>query len=61
MKGTGAGTSEPMIDHRTSQAICNAVGERLQRDLQPQFFAPAPRLEHLLDELRKQDEDRSLS
>ena len=56
MKGTGANTSELMIDHKTSQAICNAVGERLQRDLHPQFFASSPRLERLLEELRKQEE-----
>jgi len=56
MKGAGAGTSQPMIDHRTSQAICNAVGERLQRDLRPQFFESSPHLDHLLEELRKQDE-----
>jgi len=53
MKGAGAGTSQPMIDHRTSQAICNAVGERLQRDLRPQFFESSPHLERLLEELRK--------
>ena len=56
MKGAGAGTSQPMIDNRTSQEICNAVGERLQRDLRPQFFESSPHLERLLEELRKQEQ-----
>jgi len=60
MKGNGAEASEPMIDRRTSQAICNAVGERLQRDLRPQSFSPSPHLEHLLEELRKLDNRRDL-
>jgi hypothetical protein len=61
MKGTGADTRELMIDHRTCQAICNAVGERLQRDLRPQSFAASAYLDHLLEELRKRDEDQGLS
>jgi hypothetical protein len=55
MRGAGAGTRQPMIDNRTSQEICNAVGERLQRDLRPQFFESSPYLERLLEELRKLD------
>jgi hypothetical protein len=60
MKGNGAEAGDPMIDHRTSQAICNAVGERLQRDLRPQSFSSSPHLEHLLEELRKLDDRRDL-
>jgi hypothetical protein len=60
MRGIGAETSE-MIDHKTSQAICHAVGERLQRELRPQSFASSAYLEHLLEELRKQDEAHGLS
>ena len=55
MKGVGAEPREP-IDRKTSRSICNAVGERLQQDLRPQFFAPSPYLDDLLQELRKQDE-----
>jgi hypothetical protein len=50
-----AGSTEP-LDHDTSQSICSAIGERLQRDLSPKCFALLPpRLERLLDELRRQD------
>jgi hypothetical protein len=57
MNGTGAETSEG-IDRRTSRSIRDAVGERLQQDLRPQCFAPSPYLDHLVEELRKQDEQR---
>ena len=60
MKGIGAGMSEP-IDHKTCQAICSAVGERLQRDLKPQFFEASDYLDHLLEELRKRDEEHGPS
>jgi hypothetical protein len=55
VKGVGAEMSEP-IDHKTSQEICNAVGERLQRELRPQSSASSPHLERLLEELRKLDD-----
>jgi hypothetical protein len=43
------------IDYKTSRSICDAVGERLQQSLRPEFSRLSPRLQHLLDELRKQD------
>jgi hypothetical protein len=43
------------IDRRTSRSICDAVGERLQRDLRPEVLHPSSRLEHLMDELRRRD------
>jgi hypothetical protein len=43
------------IDRKTSQSICNAVGERLQQHLRPQESGLPPHLAHLMDELRKQD------
>jgi hypothetical protein len=43
------------IDRRTSRSICDAVGERLQRDLRPEAMHPSSRLERLMDELRRQD------
>ena len=48
--------SEP-IDRKTSRSICDAVGERLQRDLRPETSRLSSRLEHLMAELRKRDED----
>ena len=43
------------IDGKTCRSICDAVGERLQRDLRPDSSEPSPRLEGLMDELRKRD------
>jgi hypothetical protein len=45
------------IDHRTSRAICDAVGERLQQDLRPESSRLSSHLEHLLDELRRRDNE----
>jgi hypothetical protein len=44
------------FDGTTSRSICNAVGERLQQQIQPQPLNPSSQLQHLLDELRRQDE-----
>jgi hypothetical protein len=43
------------IDHRTSRSICDAVGERLQQSLRPDASRLSPRLQHLMDELRRRD------
>jgi hypothetical protein len=43
------------ISYKTSRSICDAVGERLQQNLRPDLSRLSPRLQHLLDELRKQD------
>jgi hypothetical protein len=48
--------SEP-IDGKTSRSICDAVGERLQQNLRPETSRLSSYLEHLMDELRKRDED----
>jgi hypothetical protein len=45
-----------MMDRATSRSICNAVGERLQRDLRLDALPPSSRLEHLMEELRRRDE-----
>ena len=47
-------TSE-QIDRKTSRSICEAVGERLQKNMRPDESALPSHLEHLMDELRKQD------
>ncbi|HZR75558.1 hypothetical protein [Bradyrhizobium sp.] len=43
------------LDHRSSRAICDAVGERLQQVLRPET-GPSSHLQHLVDELRRRDE-----
>jgi hypothetical protein len=43
------------IDGKTCRSICEAVGERLQRDLRPDSSDLSPRLHDLMDELRKRD------
>jgi hypothetical protein len=43
------------IDGKTCRSICDAVGERLQRDLRPDSSDLSPRLKRLLDELRRRD------
>jgi hypothetical protein len=45
------------IDRDTSRSICDAVGERLRQDLRPQTSQPSSHLQHLLDELRRRDQD----
>jgi hypothetical protein len=47
--------STDMIDGKTSRSICNAVGERLQQDLRPDFSRLPEQLRHLMDALRQQD------
>ena len=48
------------IDGKTSRSICDAVGERLQRELRPETSRPSVHLQYLLDELRRRDEDSRL-
>jgi hypothetical protein len=45
------------INYKISRSICDAVGERLQQNLRPDLSRLSPRLQHLLDELRKQDRE----
>ena len=45
------------IDHKTSQSICKAVGERLQQSMRPQIEL-SPHLQRLVDELRRRDGER---
>jgi len=58
MKNANADGAE-MLDHRSSRSICDAVGERLQQALRPDS-GMTPYLQHLVDELRKRDEDDDL-
>ena len=45
------------IDHATCRSICKGIGERLQQNLRPETSALSSRLRHLMDELRKRDEE----
>jgi hypothetical protein len=40
------------LDHRTCVSICDAIGERLQRNLRPEAEL-SPRLRELVDELQR--------
>jgi hypothetical protein len=51
--------SSEQIDHRTCRSICDAVGERLQKDLRPGSQRLSSHLEYLMDELRKRDAESS--
>ena len=55
MIGIETDNSERM-DYKTSRSICDAVGERLRKDLRPERSDLSPRLRELLNELRRQDE-----
>jgi hypothetical protein len=43
------------IDRNTSRSICDAVAERLQRDLRLDALPPSSHLEHLLETMRRQE------
>jgi len=44
-----------MIDRKTCRSICDAVGERLQQNPRPERLTSY--LQHLMDELRKRDNE----
>ncbi len=48
------------IDGNTSRSICEAVGERLQRELPPELSHSSGYLQDLLDELRRHDQEIDL-
>lgn len=43
------------LDRTTSAAICNAIGERLRRDLGPDAQSLPSGLQALMDEMQRQD------
>ncbi|WP_371422945.1 hypothetical protein [Tardiphaga sp.] len=47
---------EDHIDRTTSAAICNAIGERLRRDIGPDDDALPSHLQMLMDQMRQQDD-----
>jgi len=54
MNGHPTDTTD-LIDGKTSRSICNAVGERLQQSIRPDFSRLPDQLRHLMDALRRQD------
>ena len=52
-------TNDPSetIDRATSRSICDAVGERLRRDLHPEALERSSRLDDLIDQLRQRDQE----
>jgi hypothetical protein len=53
----GINDNSEQMDYKTSRSICDAVGERLQRDLRPEHSDLSPQLKDLLNEMRRQDDD----
>jgi hypothetical protein len=45
------------IDRKTCRSICDAVGERLQQNLRPDSSRLSSHLQHLMDELRRRDNE----
>ena len=48
------------IDRKTSRSICDAVGEQLQQTLRPESSRLSSHLQHLMDELRRRDNEGRL-
>jgi hypothetical protein len=46
---------QEQIDRATSASICDAIGERLRRNLAPEVSTLPTRLQQLLDEMQRQD------
>jgi hypothetical protein len=55
MNGPTTNDSE-QIDRKTNQSIRDGVGERLRQDLRPVESVLPSHLEHLMDELHRQDD-----
>jgi hypothetical protein len=55
----GVTDSSETIDRKTIRSICDAVGERLQQSLRPEISSLPPRLQQLMDELRRRDSEDS--
>jgi len=45
------------LDHRTCQAICDAIGERLQQNMRPDSDL-SRHLQWLMEELRRRDREQ---
>jgi hypothetical protein len=45
------------IDRKTSRSICDAVGDSLRQSLKPNFMAPAPELDRLVQEMQRRERE----
>ncbi len=45
------------IDRKTCRSICDAIGEGLQQNLRPDSSHLSSHLQHLMDELRRRDNE----
>jgi hypothetical protein len=59
MQNQSTNDGDEHLDRTTSAAICNAIGERLRRDLGPENDALPSGLQALLDEMQRQDDENS--
>ena len=59
MNSSRINNDHEQIDRKTSRAICDAVGERLQQNMRPETKL-STHLEQLLEELRRRDSERAL-
>jgi hypothetical protein len=57
MKSPHTNNDVESLDHKSSRAVCDAVGERLQQMLRPEPAGPSSHLQHLVDELRRREAD----
>jgi hypothetical protein len=55
MQNQSTNDGEERLDRTTSAAICNAIGERLRRDMGPDANALPSNLQALLDQMQLQD------
>ena len=51
----GPSNDSETIDYRTSRSICDAVGKLLQQSLRCEDSRLSPRLQELMEELRRRD------
>ena len=56
MQNQGKHDGDEHLDRTTSAAICNAIGERLRRDMGPDEASLPSYLQNLMDEMQRQDD-----
>ena len=52
---TNSAADDLELDHKTTKSICHAVGERLRQNMHAESAQLPPRLQALMDALRRQD------
>ena len=56
MNSSRINNDSEQIDRKTSRAVCDGVGERLQQYMRPETTLPT-HLEQLMDELRRREKE----